>query len=299
MATTITHAPSLSDMSSAPGVSPNAPVSNHIYVTTDSPSTGIAPNSAGTILPGALTADNSFTGSSGINKMVSTPAPTANSTLPTANLTLMCNEPPSLIGGSIISRGPYVANVSSAVFTCYAGYTMNGVGQVMCNAAGLWASKFPQCVPIKNNPHVDNNMTFNQDAPSVPWWLLIVLAVTLGILCLLLLTCLLFYCLKMFGCWKGGSCFGSKVRSTERIHDSETYVDDFGHRETYRSKREYYEDDEESTPRPKRSKQTDTPASQHVRGWNLYKNRREAKMPAKLTWMPHSNNVRNFNTSTK
>ena len=72
---------------------------------------------------------------------------------------LECPEPSPPAGGAVISAGPYVANITKAVFNCFNGYSINGPAEMLCSPAGTWDFGPPQCVPISNNPKVDNHIT--------------------------------------------------------------------------------------------------------------------------------------------
>ncbi|XP_052778774.1 uncharacterized protein LOC128216244 [Mya arenaria] len=179
----------------------------------------------------------------------------------TAPMQILCPEPHTIIGGAVISKGPYFANISSVVYTCFSGFSMSGPAQVLCSTNGTWNTNGTQCVPIDNKPKVDTKVTINQPIQAMPFWLMVALCVVFGLLGLLLLTCIFAFCAKTFGCFKRPCC--------QRRQDTpESFiVDDY------------------ESPTPVSSRPPET-------------HRKKAVKP-KDKWMPHSNQVRTINTSTQ
>ncbi|KAH3820731.1 uncharacterized protein LOC127880528 [Dreissena polymorpha] len=184
----------------------------------------------------------------------------------TADHKLTCPEPKPIIGGAIISNGPYYANATKVVFDCFSGYWMSGPSSVLCSPGGTWDLNLTQCVPINNQPYVHTELTIQNESQVLPYWLMIVLCVTFGLLCLLLLACVVALCMKMCGCWQLRCC------KTRVLH----------------SRMSWQQTPDEIIVEPPKV----TPPM------NSKKRKNSAVKPDHV-WMPHSHEVRNINTSTK
>ncbi|KAH3820733.1 uncharacterized protein LOC127880527 [Dreissena polymorpha] len=184
----------------------------------------------------------------------------------TADPILKCPEPKPITGGAIISNGPYYANLTKVVFDCFSGFSMSGPSSVLCSPGGTWDLNSTQCVPINNQPHVDTDVNIQNESQVLPFWLMIVLCVTFGLLCLLLLACVVALCMKMCGCWQLRCC------KTRVLHSSRSWQ---------QTPDEIIVEQSKVTP--------------HTNGT---KRKISAAKPDHI-WMPHSHEVRNINTSTK
>ncbi|KAH3820853.1 hypothetical protein DPMN_122602 [Dreissena polymorpha] len=179
---------------------------------------------------------------------------------------MRCPEPKPITGGAVISNGPYYANLTKVVFDCFSGYSMSGPSSVLCSPGGTWDLNSTQCVPINNQPHVDTDVTIQNESQVLPFWLMIVLCVTFGLLCLLLLACVVALCMKMCGCWQLRCC------KTRVLH----------------SRSSWQQTPDEIIVRTSK-------VTPHTNGTK----RKISALKPDHTWMPHTHEVRNINTSTQ
>lgn len=78
-----------------------------------------------------------------------------------------CAEPLAITGGRILSTGPYLANVSSAVYSCFAGYMLTGQAKIGCNESGFWNGRPPKCVQVDNRPDVHNHISLDDSTKGL------------------------------------------------------------------------------------------------------------------------------------
>ena len=58
-----------------------------------------------------------------------------------------CPPPPPVAGGTLMSSGPYIANVSTAVYSCLSGFYMSGSASISCAGTSSWSGAPPSCFP--------------------------------------------------------------------------------------------------------------------------------------------------------
>lgn len=78
-----------------------------------------------------------------------------------------CPEPLAITGGRLLSTGPYLANVSSAVYSCFAGYMLTGPAKIGCNETGFWDGRPPKCVQVDNRPDVHNHISLDDSTKGL------------------------------------------------------------------------------------------------------------------------------------
>lgn len=235
-----------------------------------------------------------------------------------------CTSPTAITGGTVLTTGPYMTG-DVAVFSCTSGYAMTGNSFITCTN-GVWSTS-PTC-SLQNTNTVYVNLS-EYDNTSFPNWLAYVLAITCGILALLLVTCLLVWCCQLLGCYGKSTLFGEhnptnsclcccrpsnsayngyELRRVCKIHPRRYEYDENGRRFHYddygRSCYKMHKNmngnavsnvtisetlSEETTPRP-----TFVTAVNEVFTEKKLQSAKEIH-----TWRPHANPVRNINTSTK
>ncbi|KAL4225965.1 hypothetical protein ACF0H5_013953 [Mactra antiquata] len=219
-----------------------------------------------------------------------------------------CSAPPTINGGSVVSTGPYY-NGSSAVYQCSAGYLMNANSYITCDGTN-WVGTNPSCSAQDRN---DLDFTLNQtDEENLQSWLAYIIAAVCILLALLVITCIVAVCCYMcgygFGYGEGRRLCCRKNQSYDINHQNlcknfprrffydqkgrRFHINDIGHRcyKDHHSKDVNHAEYDESN--------SNGSTVVTVSEVNLEKSQRPVAKDV-VTWKPHSNPVRNINTSTK
>lgn len=220
---------------------------------------------------------------------------------------------PTVPTGAVLvtTDSPTYADTSRAVFSCTTGYIMTGNPYATCNS-GTW-STFPTCSLVSSN---SNYVTLNDDSSEVEEVLLYAGVAVCGVLGLLLLTCLLVCCCQLLGCYGEGGLFGQPgqgwwknccscrrrhVRSCRTFprryeldeHGRRYHMDDNGQRCYYHHKVQ------KVTSHAVFPDNSDPPETNRSFSSAVHEILNEKKAREIPGWKPHSNPVRNINTSTK
>ncbi|KAL3853631.1 hypothetical protein ACJMK2_017162 [Sinanodonta woodiana] len=197
-----------------------------------------------------------------------------------------CADPASITGGTIVTTGPY-NDGSLAVFSCTSGYSMSGKPYTTC-VNGAW-DYTPHCVKT-TDINVKNTTTV--DSCQIPDWFYYIVAAAILVVGLFFLIATLFCLLQLCRCKRRYYILGSDDRCCcgGGMRGYTPFSVDRG----------FYNGDAQSSSKiTELTNVPDSSSSQRTRFVNVVEN--AARPPAKVVpaWMPHTNPIRNINTSTK
>ncbi|CAC5401575.1 CSMD [Mytilus coruscus] len=223
-------------------------------------------------------------------------------TPPSANISDSCGAAPDVYAARVAVKR------NLAAYTCYPGYVLAGSPNNLRCTNGTWKGNLPICNFQNKAIQIDNKPQINNQLQSAPLWLLIILGTVGGCAVLLLLCCMMALCLKCLGCWHLKRGFDEECCSCCSPQNSRTQIDPLNTEEnvaTLENKTENTVQGKRKSIRKSRfSNQSIVPmkkvsTSSLPPGYRFIEVKRKlAKKPANK-WMPHINDVRSCNTSTK